>query len=58
MELGNYSSTFRPYKHKVDKSIALVATKLVTALNKAGELTTVLGALLDAEVEKNKNRNV
>jgi hypothetical protein len=42
MDIGNFAKTFRTYKFSADPDIASVATKLVTALNKADQLTTVL----------------
>ena len=48
-DLGDTAKTIRPFKFKTDPSIADVAKKLVTALNKAQELTGVLDALIKAE---------
>jgi hypothetical protein len=42
MDIGRFAKTFRTYKFSTDPDIASVATKLVTALNKADQLTTVL----------------
>ena len=42
MDIGNHAKTFRTYKYSANPDVALVATKLVTALNKADQLTTVL----------------
>lgn len=42
MQIGEFAKTFRTYKFSADPDIASVATKLVTALNKADQLTTVL----------------
>jgi hypothetical protein len=46
MELGNFAKTFRTYKFSADPDIASVATKLVTSLNKADQLTTVLKEMI------------
>jgi len=46
MDIGNFAKTFRTYKFSADPDIASVATKLVTALNKADQLTTVLKEMI------------
>jgi hypothetical protein len=46
MDIGNFAKTFRTYKFIADPDIASVATKLVTALNKADQLTTVLNNMV------------
>jgi hypothetical protein len=46
MDIGNFAKTFRTYKFSADPDIASVATKLVTALNKADQLTTVLNNMV------------
>jgi hypothetical protein len=48
-DLGETAKTMRPFKFKTDPSISLVAKKLITALNKAQELTGVLDGLIKAE---------
>lgn len=42
IDIGNYAKKFRTYKFSANPDVASVATKLVTALNKADQLTTVL----------------
>jgi hypothetical protein len=46
MDIGNFAKTFRTYKFSADPDIASVATKLVTSLNKADQLTTVLNNMV------------
>ena len=48
-DLGETAKAMRPFKFKTDPSIADVAKKLVSALNKAQELTGALDALIKAE---------
>jgi hypothetical protein len=50
MEIGNFAKTFRTYKFSSNPDIASVATKLVTALNKADQLTTVLNNMVKNRV--------
>ena len=50
MEIGNFAKTFRTYKFSSNPDIASVATKLVTALNKADQLTTVLNNMIKNRV--------
>ena len=48
-DLGDTAKMVRPFKFKTDQSIAMIAKKLVTALNKAQELTGILDGLIKAE---------